>query len=294
MHRYRVDIGDGLTVDPCSGQSSGAVAGVTESNRGAWPYTPDVIAVPLVQGAIQFISQCAVDLLRAREMYAKEIETQQRRGCSAEVWRKSAIRVLQQVTLDTPKGPHTIKSGADLAELLDVLYTACFIVISYLVGPRASEILQLQSGCLQPFGADDSGGDTPVAMIVGAIFKREAAYHGRHHRWVAPSPAAHAITVLEALSVPHRARSGRREIWLRSRGGGHTFGATEWQHSCSSSLQVMSTGQMGLLLRRCSTWFELPLHEGKLWRFRPTRAGRPSFVLRPFGIVRRCSHWRST
>jgi len=166
MHRYRADIGDGLTVDPCSGQSSGAVAGVTEFNRGAWPYTPDVIAVPLVQGAIQFISHCALDLLRAREMYAREIETQQHRGCSAEVWRKSAIRVLQQVTLDTPKGPHTIESGADLAELLDVLYTACFIVISYLVGPRASEILQLQSGCLQPFGADDSGGDTPVAMIV--------------------------------------------------------------------------------------------------------------------------------
>jgi integrase len=115
-----------------------------------------------------------------------------------------------------------------------------------------------------------------MAMIVGAIFKREAAYHGRHHQWVAPPPAAHAIAVLEALSAPHRARSGRRELWLRSRGG-HRFGATEWQHSCSSALQVISTGQMGLLLRRYSTWFELPLHEGKPWRL-STHQGRKTFV----------------
>jgi hypothetical protein len=276
MYRYRLDIDDGLTVDPCLGQSSGAVAGVTEFNRGAWPYTPDVIAVPLIQGAIEFLSRCAVDLLRAREMYADEIETRQHRCCTSEVWRKAAIRLLQKVTLDTPKGPHRIESGADLAELLELLYIACFVVISYLVGPRASEILQLQTGCLQPFGADDSAGDTPIAMIVGAIFKREAAYHGRHHQWVAPPPAAHAIAVLEALSAPHRARSGRRELWLRSRGG-HRFGATEWQHSCSSALQVMSTGQMGLLLRRYSIWFELPLHEGKLWRL-STHQGRKTFV----------------
>jgi integrase len=276
MYRYRLDIGDGLTVDPCSGRSSGAVAGVTEFNRGTWPYTPDVIAVPLVQGAIEFLSRCAVGLLRAREMYADEIETQQHRGCTDEVWRKAAIRVLQQVTLDTPKGPHTIESGADLAELLDVLYTACFIVIAYLVGPRASEILQLQAGCLQPFTSDDSGGDTPDAIIVGAIFKREAAYHGRRHQWMTPPPAAHAITVLEALSAPHRARSGRRELWLRSRGG-YRFGATEWRRSCSSELHVMSTGQMSLLLRRCSTWFELPLHDGKLWRL-STHQGRKTFV----------------
>lgn len=276
MYRYRLDIGDGLTVDPCSGHSSGTVAGVTDSNRGAWPYTPDAIAVPLVQGAIEFLSRCAVDLLRAREIYTNEVATQQYRGYTPEVWRTTAIRALQQVTLNTLKGPHTIESGADLAALLDVLYTACFIVISYLVGPRASEILQLQTGCLQPFTSDGAAADTPVAMIVGAIFKREAVYHGRHHQWVAPPPAAHAITVLEALSAPHRARSGRRELWLRSRGG-HRFGATEWHQSCSSALRVLSTGQMCLLLRRCSTWFELPLHEAKPWRL-STHQGRKTFV----------------
>jgi len=48
---------------------------------------------------------------------------------------QAAARALQQVTLDTVKGAHTIKSAAELARLIDVLYTACFVVIAYLVGP---------------------------------------------------------------------------------------------------------------------------------------------------------------
>ncbi|MGJ7497908.1 hypothetical protein ACSFA8_22900 [Variovorax sp. RT4R15] len=40
----------------------------------------------------------------------------------------------------------------DLAQLIDMLYAACFVVISYLVGPRASEILHLEAGCVQQRG----------------------------------------------------------------------------------------------------------------------------------------------
>jgi integrase len=155
-----------------------------------------------------------------------------------------------------------------------VLYTACFVVIAYLVGPRASEILQLQTGCVQPLAPQDSG-DTGFAAIVRAIFKREAAYHGRRHTWVAPAPAVHAIAVLEALSAPHRARSGRPELWLRTRG--HYFGVTEWQRDCPIPLRVTSTGEMRLLLCRCSAWFDLPLHQGQRWRL-STHQGRKTFV----------------
>ena len=275
MHRYRIEIGDGLTIDPCPGQSTATLAGATDSNRGSWPYTPDAIAVPLIQGAIEFLSRCAVDLLRAREVYADAIAAAQRRSQGNEVWRKAAMQALRQVTLDTPKGPHTITSGADLAALVNTLYAACFVVIAYLVGPRASEILQLQTGCVQPVAADDVAGDTSVAVIVGAIFKREAAYHGRRHQWVAPPPAAHAVAVLEALSAPHRARSGRRELWLRT--CGHHFGATEWQHSCAGTLRVMNAMEMRGLLKCYSAWFDLPLHEGKRWRL-STHQGRKTFV----------------
>jgi hypothetical protein len=40
------------------------------------------------------------------------------------------------VTIPTPRGPQNKLSARDLSELVDMLYGACFVVISYLVGPR--------------------------------------------------------------------------------------------------------------------------------------------------------------
>jgi integrase len=275
LYRYRDEIGDGLMIDPCPGQSTGALAQVRESDIRRWPYTPDAIAVPLIQGAIEFLSSCALDLLRAREIYATTVAAVQSRGHTAEVWRKASARALQRVTLATPRGPHRIESATDLARLIDVLYTACFVVISYLVGPRASEILQLRVGCARPLASNEHLADTGLTAIVGAIFKREADFYGRVHQWVVPPPAVHAVSVLEALSAPHRARTARTEIWLRVRG--HWPGASEWQHGCSSAVQVLSTQAMRLLLRRSASWFDLPLHGVKPWRL-STHQGRKTFV----------------
>jgi integrase len=275
LHRYRIEIGDGLAIDPCPGQSSGSTAGVSDGNRGIWPYTPEPVAIALINGAMEFLASSAFDLLRAREIYAETVAAVQERGHTAEVWRKAAIRVLGGVTLRRADGAYAIRSGAHLARLLNVLYTACFIVIAYLVGPRASEILQLRAGCLQPLGTDDASCDSGLAVIVGAIFKREAAYHGRPHQWVAPPPVAQAIAILEALSAPHRARSGRSELWLRT--SGHGLGALEWHRNCTAPLRVMTTHEMRLLLAECGTWFDLPLHHGKHWRL-STHQGRKTFV----------------
>ena len=275
LRRFRTEIGDGLTIEPFPGRSTASMAGATDANRRSWPYTPEPIAIALIHGAIGFLSSCALDLLHAREIYAATVAAVQRRGHTAEVWRQATTHALQHITLQTPKGPHTIASAADLGRLLDVLYTACFVVISYLVGPRASEVLQLQSGCVRPLATEDADGDHGLAVIVGAIFKREAAYHGRRHQWIAPPPALHAIAVLEALSAPHRERSGRKGLWLRTRG--HYFGASEWQRGGCAPLRVMSTGEMGGFLTRCGGWFDLPLHEGKRWRL-STHQGRKTFV----------------
>ena len=203
LYRYREEIGDGLTIDPCPGQSVGALAQVRDSDIPRLPYTPDAIALPLIQGAIEFLSSCACDLLRAREIYATTVAAVQSRGHTREVWRHASARALQRVILATPHGPHPIESAKDLARLLNILYAACFVVISYLVGARASEILQLRVGCVRPLPSDEQGADTGLTVIVGAIFKREASFHGRAHQWVAPPPVVHAISVLEAL-LPHR------------------------------------------------------------------------------------------
>jgi integrase len=275
LRRFRSEIGDGLTIDPFPGSSTASAAGVIDANRRSWPYTPEPVAIALIQGAIEFLSCCALDLLRAREVYAATVTAVQQRGHTAEVWRQATTLALKRITLQTPKGPHTIASGAELGRLLDLLYAACFVVISYLVGPRASEVLQLQTGCVLPITGADGTGDPSLATIVGAIFKREPAYHGRRHEWIAPPPALHAIAVLEALSAPHRERTGRKELWLRT--GGRHQGASEWQRGNRAPLTVMRTSQLAALLKRFSGWSDLPLHEGKPWRL-STHQGRKTFV----------------
>jgi len=276
LYRYRAEIGDGLIVDPCPGQSSGLLAGVRENEIPRLPYTPDAIAVSLIQRATEFLSSCACDLLRARELFASVVTEVRRRGHTAEVWRKASARALARITLSTPRGPYPIASAAELARLLDVLYAACFVVISYLVGARASEILQLRVGCVQTLnGGGDGEADAGLTLIQGAIFKRQAQFHGRPHQWVAPRTAVHAIAVLEALSAPHRIRSGRDELWLRART--YHLGASEWHHESTSALGVTSTHSMALLLRRAVPWFDLPVNDGKPWR-PSTHQGRKTFV----------------
>jgi hypothetical protein len=114
-------------------------------------------------------------------------------------------------------------SSESVTRLIEFLYAACFVIIAYLVGPRVSEILHLQAGCVQPWGEPGSGAAMRTAMITGTIYKSES-YHGRRHQWIAPPPAIQAITVLEALSAPHRARSGRGDLWQRPGSSSHGLG----------------------------------------------------------------------
>jgi hypothetical protein len=52
---------------------------------------------------------------------------------------------------------------------------------------------------MQPLAGDNG---SAAAVLTGTIFKLEVGYHGRSHQWMAPEPAVHAVTVLEALSAP--------------------------------------------------------------------------------------------
>jgi integrase len=277
LHHFRDEIDDGLSVDPCPGQGAFTLAGAHGRDRHQWPYTPDIIAVPLIQGAIELLENCAIDILRAREIYTTTMAEAQHRGCSNSTCNYKTARALRQVTTLTPRGSQTIYSAAELDELLNLLYAACFVVISYLVGPRGGEVLQLQTGCLQSRPAHGAGGEAALTMIVGAIFKREADYYGRPHEWVAPQAAVHAISVLEALSSPHRLRTGRNQLWLRALGRTRTRGATEWQIECIGPFQIPRTPCIGGHINRLATWLGLPLYEGKRWHL-STQQGRKTFA----------------
>jgi len=268
LHRFRNHLSDGLQFDPFPGRSHGEVAGVREAETRRWPHTPDDVAIDLVQGAIDLVTNGATRILQARQVYTEAMAAASQRGCGIEACTNTATRALQQTAFGPPEDAHPIRTVSDLAHTIDMLYAACFVVISYLVGPRASEILHLRAGCVQ------HRGDDAITVIVGAIFKKQVEYHGRPHEWVAPPPAVEAISVLEALSAGHRAQTGRSELWLRRR---RTVGATEWQQVCPGQLQIMSTRRMRSLLRRFAAWLGVRDHQGRVWRL-STHQGRKTFA----------------
>ena len=166
---------------------------------------PDGVAVALVQGAIDLVTNGAARILQARQVYAEAMASAAQRGCVAIGCTCAATRALQRGSVRPSGSAQPIRTVDELAHQIDMLYAACFVVISYLVGPRVSEILHLQAGCVQPRG--DGSADDAITVIVGAIFKHQADYHGLPHEWVAPPPAVQAVSVLEALSAGHRAQA---------------------------------------------------------------------------------------
>lgn len=272
LYRFRHELDDGLQIDPFPGRSHGDAAGVRDAEIRHWPYTPDGIAVALVQGANDVVTNGAAHILEARKVYAAAMASAIQRGCGVNACTNAATRALQLAAIALPGRVQPIRTVDDLAQLIDMLYAACFVVISYLVGPRASEILHLQAGCVQRRG--DGNADDAITVIVGAIFKRQAEYHGRPHEWVAPPPAVQAISILEALSAGHRAQAGRNDLWLRRR---QISGATEWQQVCPGYLQIPSVMRIRGLLQRFVSWLGLPHHQGKVWRL-STHQGRKTFA----------------
>jgi hypothetical protein len=273
LYRFRDDLEDALRVDPFPGQSLGAAAKVRDGDIPRMPYTPEHVATALIQGAIKSVER-ASQVLQAREVFAQAIAQAQQEGASKYLWTEAAAHALQEWERCHPGGDMpAIVSTNDLMQRVDMLYAACFVVIAYLVGARVSEILHLRMGCVQGRTGDSGSSDDTDSSIVGTIFKGEAQYHGRRHEWVAPPVAVKAVAVLELLSVAHRTRSARQDLWLRRR----EVGVSEWRFDFTGPLELPSIGRINNLLARFSDWLGLPQHEGKPWRL-TSHQGRKTFA----------------
>ncbi|WP_416400458.1 hypothetical protein [Alicycliphilus denitrificans] len=270
LYRFRGQLDDGLHFDPFPGRTHGQAAGVREAGKRRWPYTPDAVAVALIQGSIDLLDRGTTPVLQARAIYAQAMAAATRRGCGFGACTNAATRALQQAGIVIPSTGKHIRSVKELARLVDMLYAACFVVISYLVGARVSEILHLHAGCVQQRGEADA----TITVIIGAIFKRHPEYHGKLHEWVAPPVAVQAIAVLEALSEPHRQQAQRPNLWLRRC---RASGATEWHSPCRGTLTIPSVPRMRQLLARLAGWLTLPQYEGKAWVL-STHQGRKTFA----------------
>ncbi len=274
LYRQRGVVRDAFRVDPFPGLNARAATGHQLNDRKVTACTPDPVAIPLIQGAIEFLSDSAVQILAARERALcvyKQVKAAS--GDKRRAWRVMNA-AMSEMSIDTPKGTQQLGSYRSLSMLIDLLYGACFVIISYLVGPRVSEILYLQAGCVQPFDPGTVGASPGGAMIVGTIYKAES-YHGRRHQWIAPAPAVHAISVLEALSAPHRARTGGKELWQRPTV--RNFGPSEWLPDSKFKLRVSDTKSANQRVNRLARWLDVPSYQGKPWRL-SSHQGRKTFA----------------
>ena len=116
LRRFRTEIGDGLTIEPFPGRSTASMAGVTDANRGSWPYTPEPIAIAVD-------SRCYRVSLELRRGSAACTRDLRRHGrCRAAARSHGGglapgrlLHALQQHHAPDGQGPHTIASAADLA-----------------------------------------------------------------------------------------------------------------------------------------------------------------------------------
>lgn len=180
-------------------------------------YTPDEVVVPLLAAAVRLIGQPAEDVITVRDLVQQHYDGLISGGMSRTYAGINAIKAagdFQFATLSGESRPWEegpLGSTKRLRFLIDRVVDACFVIVAWLVGPRVSEIIGLELGCIERHAAAD--GSETYAYLVGRIWKG-AGKGGRPHRWVAPEPVVQAVQVLERIIEPMRQRTGGRDLWL--------------------------------------------------------------------------------
>ena len=237
-----------------------------------WPYTPDEIAMPLVAGALHLIGEPADTILHMRNDIQALHDAASAKG-HAKPGRSRRIRRYLHAAppIEFVPGqaqPLTVQPMLTFNGMVARLYEACFIVLAYLVGPRASEILSLEAGCIERVQGEQQ---EMFAYLTGTI-RKDAPGDGVPHRWIAPEPAVRAIEVLERLSAPWRAIDGRQYLWLLQVRPGSAIrtSALPIEPLTSSAMNIRLNDGIGAALR-------LPEINGESWRL-ATHQGRKTFA----------------
>ena len=243
-----------------------------EYNHGHWPYTPDDVAIPLVAGAIRFLREVSTAILDVRDEYVKEYRTIINNGHSRQWAETRAKRVVQKTakwqhngeSIEWVKSPD---SGRELAHLLSYLVPACFIVLSYLVGMRGSEIVGLKRNCV----TERKINGRLYSFIKGKIYKR-AGPGGRPHEWSAPESAVFAINVLERYMQPLNKQLRGEELWLVRTNSNNGLISTGIGSYATRSL--LSVNQF---LNKFAHFLNIPKIQQGTWRL-STHQGRKTFA----------------
>ena len=238
------------------------------------PYTPDEVAVPLIQGALRLVGTPAGDVITLQTRAQAAYDTTLQEGKSYWSAHHATLCAVADFTFailpseDDPWYPHPITGTGQIRYLVDRIYDACFVLISYLVGMRVSEILGLEVGCLKRQWSVDR--TVEFLLIKGRIYKTAPTATGTLHRWIAPEIVERVIDVLESLSTPLRTRTGRPHLWLATPGTG--------MYGPHARIDIITSDTItSRLNNKFAVFINLPSYQGKRWHL-TTHQGRKTFA----------------
>jgi integrase len=274
LYAQREKLPDAPLEDPFGGRRTGVAVGLADHVPRPLPYTPDAIAVPLVAAALRLLGPPADDVIALRDRIQPLYERLLAQGHDRQIARHHVLKKISAFRFATIAGeeaawhPAPVIGTKRARFLVERIYDACFIVITYLIGARASEILALESGCVEHHSS--AYGTETFSYLRGHIYKTAAGESGNPHRWVAPPPVVRAVNVLERLSEPLRRRTGRSALWLTA--PGHGIIETRPPEVPSASTMVARLNQ------HFAPFIALPPHvDGKPWHL-TTHQGRKTFA----------------
>jgi integrase len=261
-------VGSGPRSDPFPGENAGQRAGRQDASRGALPATPDEVAKPLILGAIRLIGTPADDVIALRDAAQAAHDASPKKRSNDRS--TDALRTVKGWTFSVLEGESApwhapITSLNEVGRLERRIADAAYVVISYLCGPRDSEMAGLRAGCVERGIHTTSDGLENIAYIKGDIRKTDEP----GHRWVAPPEAVRAVEVMERLCAPMRERSGRAELFLTT----NTHGLM----GPGAEVQPIANYTMTRRLNELREFLELPYYNGEPWHL-TTHQGRKTFA----------------
>ena len=239
----------------------------------AIPRTPEPIAIALIAGAIHLLGEPAEDIIEARHQTLDLYK-----GIQGTVGTDKALRCTRKELKTKPLSWERCRNEPwykdigsrtlGVRELTRRVCDAAFVVLSYLVGLRVSEILALETGCITK--RPSLAGDETFTFVTGKIYKTAPTAAGETHEWVAPPIAERAIEVLERVSAPLRKETGSPNLWQYRRREG-TYGG-------GAKIDVLKAPWVGKRLNRLfAPLIGVPTHNGEPWHLSPHQ-GRKTFA----------------
>jgi integrase len=249
LYRQRTKLSDAPRVDPLPLDTTFEAAGVTRATKGTIPFIPDEVAVAILGEALRWVEEHGETIIEAEtiRLRARAI------GLATGISRQASYyvrRALRQAHLTGPLGDKL--DGAYAVRHACHLVEACYIVIAGFVGMRVSEILSMKVGAIEYRPIGETGVDQ--AYVVARLFKTVDHPEGREERWVAPAPVVRAVDLLEQLSAPLRAASGRDEIFLV-------------KNTQYGEIVPVTHMHIGWRINDFARHVGVPEHEGKPWSF---------------------------